>query len=189
MLDVAARRARSPHVRTQVADAQDLPFDSGSFDLVVCQFGVMFYPDKVRGNAEARRVLREGGRYLLVIWDRLDRNPGSLALHQAVTGLFPDDPPNFLARTPFGYGDPAGIERDLLAAGFTDIELETVTTQSGQSASAEDAVMGLVYGCPLKAEIEARNPAMLPRAEAAARAALAEDFPRTLSAHVVTAIR
>jgi len=190
MLDIAARRARSVHVRTEVADAQDLPFDGGTFDLVVCQFGIMFFPDKVKGNAEARRVLRDGGRYLLLVWDRLDRNPASQIVHDSVGRLFPNDPPRFLERTPFGYADLAQIERDLLDAGFTDIEIETVARESSPRAQAEDAAAGLVRGCPLKAEIEERDPTLLHEAEArSVEALLAAGFPRQLSAHVVTAIK
>jgi SAM-dependent methyltransferase len=149
----------------------------------------MFFPDKVKANSEAWRVLRPGGRYLLVIWDRLDHNPVAERVHSAVAALFPDDPPQFLNRTPFGYADPAAIERDLLAAGFTDIEFETVALESLASAQPEDASLGMVEGTPLRGEIEARDPAMLEQAEQAARAALSRDFPRALSAHVVTAIR
>jgi ubiquinone/menaquinone biosynthesis C-methylase UbiE len=75
MLDVASSRVSASNVSFREADALALPFDDGSFDLVVCQFGIMFYPDKVAGNAEARRVLRDGGRYLLAIWNHLDKNP------------------------------------------------------------------------------------------------------------------
>ena len=191
MLDVAKRRTTNlrEHIRVQQADAQQLPFADGEFDLVVCQFGLMFVPDKVRANAEARRVLRDGGRYLLVIWDRLERNPATHRVHQALSELLSDDPPQFLARTPFGYADEAQIELDLLAAGFTDIELETVTLESLPTAGPEDASLGMVEGTPLRGEIEARGPFMLERAEEVVRAALSNDFPRALSAHVVTAIR
>jgi ubiquinone/menaquinone biosynthesis C-methylase UbiE len=191
MLHVAKRRTSNLRERVQVsqADAQQLPFEDGAFDLVVCQFGIMFFPDKVKANAEARRVLQPGGRYLLVIWDRLDHNPAAERVHMAVAGLFPDDPPQFLGRTPFGYADPAVIERDLLAAGFTDIEFETVALESLASAQPEDASLGMVEGTPLRAEIEARDPAMLERAEQAAREALSNGLPRALSAHMVTAIR
>src|SRR6185369_4828625 len=68
MLAVAAEHIRSDKVRFEPADALALPFAEGSFDLVVCQFGLMFFPDKVKGNAEARRILREGGHYIAVIW-------------------------------------------------------------------------------------------------------------------------
>lgn len=193
MLDVAAERIRSDKVSFEVADAQDLRFADATFDLVVCQFGVMFFPDKVRANAEARRVLRDGGRYILVIWDRLDRNPASQIIHDAVAALFPEDPPGFLARTPFGYADPAAIEHDLLAAGFTDIEFETVAASS-QKCSPNDAALGLTAGSPLRAEIEQHGPEALDRAREAAERALAQldgpsGFESSLSAHVVTAIK
>lgn len=192
MLEVAARRVHSNKVNFEPADAQDLHFADRTFDLVVCQFGVMFYPDKVRAHAEARRVLREDGRYLLVIWDRLDRNPGSAAIGRAVASLFPDNPPHFLDRTPFGYADIAQIEHDLLSAGFTDIELETVEKRS-RGPSVRDLAIGVCCGSPLRSEIEERDPAMLDTAVDAAEAALAPfvgpgGFDAPMSAHIVTAI-
>jgi ubiquinone/menaquinone biosynthesis C-methylase UbiE len=194
MLDVARTRIASGNIQFEVADALDLPFEAGSFDLVVCQFGVMFYPDRVRGNAEARRVLREGGRYMVVVWDRLERNPASHAVHEAVAALYPDNPPGFLARTPFGYHDPAIIEHDLLQAGFTDIEFETVELRSMPNATARDAARGFVLGSPLRAELEERDPKGLDGAvEAAEQAASRLNGPRgfdsRLSAHVVTATK
>ena len=193
MLELAAQRVRSDQVSFEAADAQDLRFADATFDLVVCQFGVMFYSDKVRGNAEARRVLRDGGHYLLVIWDELDRNPASRIVHDAVAALHPADPPGFLARTPFGYADIAHIEHDLLAAGFDDVEFETVALASRRS-SPRDAARGLVAGCPLASEVEAREPGGTERAVEAAASALAAldgpgGFESRLSAHVVTATK
>lgn len=189
MLDVAARRVSAGNVQYRVADAQDLPFDDGSFDLVVCQFGVMFYPDKVKGNSEARRVLRDGGRYIAVIWDRIDRNPVAHDIERAVATVFPDDPPSFPSRTPWGYGDKGRIEGDLRAAGFDDITIDTVEVTNPLDATG--AATGLCQGSPLRAEIEARDPARLQQAtEAAARALERLDGqPTTLSAHIVTAVR
>src|SRR5437016_1429491 len=116
MLDIAAQHIKSDRVSFQPADALDLPFADGSFNLVVCQFGAMFFPDKVKGNVEARRVLREGGKYIAVIWDRLDRNPASQIVNDAVASLYPDGPPSFLSRTPFGYANLEWMKRDLRAA-------------------------------------------------------------------------
>src|SRR5690349_17657575 len=112
MLDVAAGQVRSDKVRFVQADAQELPFDDSSFDLVVCQFGAMFFPDKVRGHSEARRVLRDAGSYLLVIWDSVDRNLATKVAGAAVAKLFPDDSAAFYERIPFRYHDKATIEGD-----------------------------------------------------------------------------
>src|SRR4030095_5405839 len=129
------------------ADALQLPFDDSSFDLVVCQFGVMFFPDKIAGNAEARRVLRDGGRYLLVIWDSVERNPATRVAGAAVANLFPEDDGAVYERLPVRYNDVRQIEHALLAAGFEDIELETVELIS-RAPSAADAAKGLCQGSP-----------------------------------------
>src|SRR3954453_5104109 len=100
VVEFATQHVHSERVTFQQADAQDLPFDDASFDLVLCLFGVMFFPDKVRANAEARRVLRPGGRYVLVTFNRLDLNPVPEAAGQAVASLFPDDP-RYMERGPF----------------------------------------------------------------------------------------
>ena len=189
MLEVAEQNLRSPRVSFQPADALELPFDDESFDLVVCQFGVMFYPDKVRAHREARRVLRSNGHYLLVSFDRLELNPVPHAAGTAVAAMFPDDPPAYMERGPFSYADPAIIERDLLAAGFSRVQLETVALTTRVNAS--DAAQGLVLGSPFRADIERRDPSALARALDAVTAALAQwnenDAP--MSAHVVTATK
>ena len=149
----------------------------------------MFFPDKVRANGEARRVLRSGGHYLLVSFDRLALNPVPKAAEAAVAALFVDDPPLYMERGPFSYADPAAIEQDLRAAGFTDLELETVALSS--RVSARDAAQGIVLGSPFRAEIERRDPSALDRAvDAVAEALLPWDGEdATMSAHVVTATK
>jgi ubiquinone/menaquinone biosynthesis C-methylase UbiE len=193
MLDVAAQRIASDKVSFQPADALDLPFADGSFNLVVCQFGLMFYPDKVKGNAEARRVLRDGGQYIAVVWDDLDRNPVSRIVNDTIAGLYPDNPPSFLSRMPFGYANPEWIERDLRAAGFETVEIETVGLRS-RAVTARDAAIGLVTGCPLCSEVEDRDPTGLEAAIDAVTEALGElevgsTLDSALSAHVVTATK
>ena len=187
MLDVAAARIVSPRVAFQAADAQALPFEDARFDVLVCQFGAMFFPDRVAAYREARRVLKPGGRFLFNVWDRLDRNPVSAAAAGAVAALFPDDPPDFFARVPFGYHDKARIEADLRAAGFAEIDSGTVEKTS--LVAARDVAMGLCQGSPLRAEIEARRPAGLEAATAAAAAALIRFDGREapMSAHVFSA--
>lgn len=193
MLDVAAERVRSGRVRFVAADAQALPFEDESFDLVVCQFGAMFFPDKVRGHSEARRVLRKGGAYLLAIWDRIERNPMSEIAQQALIELFPDDPPLFMREGPFGYHDTAAIERDLHDAGFGDIKIETVELRS-RAPSSEEAAKALCYGTPMGVEVEDRAPGTLDRAFDRVRSGLRvfdgpNGFDAPMSAHIVTAAK
>jgi SAM-dependent methyltransferase len=192
MLDLAAERVRSPAVTFQEADAQSLPFGDGSFDLVVCQFGAMFFPDLIGAYREARRVLKRGGLFLFNVWDSLEANPAAAATAKAVAALFPDDPPSFLGRVPFGYHDVVRIEKDLIAAGFDEVSIETVAMRS-RAEEPGDAAVGLAMGSPLRAEIEARDPARLQEAADAAAAAIralagpdgALDVP--MSARVITA--
>jgi ubiquinone/menaquinone biosynthesis C-methylase UbiE len=193
MLDVAATRVSSPSVEFREADALELPFDDGSFDMVVCQFGIMFYPDKVRGNAEAHRVLRGGGRYLLAIWDRIERNGLSNLAHETLLRQFPDNPPMFMKRGPFSYHDPSWIERDLRAAGFGSVDIETVELNS-RSPSAADAARGLTYGSPMGVELEEYGAGAIDRVFAEfSRAALKfegpDGFEAPMSAHIVTAAK
>ncbi|HEY0627886.1 MAG TPA: methyltransferase domain-containing protein [Sphingomicrobium sp.] len=193
MLEQAQSRVSASNVRFQPADAQALPFDADSFDLAVCQFGIMFMPDKVRANSEARRVLRDGGRYMLVIWDRIEHNLATMAAGRAVAELFPIDGARFYERIPFRYHDVGEIERDLLAAGFTDIEYETVERRSS-AASARDAAIALVQGTPMRSDIEQIAPDRLGQATDAAERALREfegpdGFDAPMSARLVTAIK
>lgn len=129
----AAELVQSERVEFQIADAQNLPFEDAKFDLVVCLFGIMFFPDKIRANAEARRVLRPQGRYIVVAFDSLDLNPIPRAAGEAVASLFPDDP-RYMERGPFSYTNAAVMEEDLRAAGFETIEVETIELSSRVSA-------------------------------------------------------
>ena len=170
MLEVAAERIRSDKVSFEPADAQDLRFADSTFDLVICQFGSMFYPDKVKANREAWRVLRDSGSYLQIVWDSVDRNPVSQRIEQAIAREFAHDPPRFISRTPFGYFDPERIESDLHDAGFSDVSIEAVECTS--RVDAREAATGMCQGSPLRSEIEARDPTALERVTAAAAEAL-----------------
>jgi ubiquinone/menaquinone biosynthesis C-methylase UbiE len=187
MLEVAAQQLHSKQVTFAQANALDLPYPDGSFDLVVCQFGVMFFPDKVQANREARRMLKAGGRYVLITFDRLELNHVPRAADEAVAAFFPDDPPRYMERGPFSYPDPETIERDLRAAGFAKIELETVALST--RVNARHGAEGMVLGSPFRAEIERRDPTALGRATDAVEAALApwDGSEAPMSAHLVTA--
>jgi ubiquinone/menaquinone biosynthesis C-methylase UbiE len=175
MLDFANAKPGMARAELRQADATSLPFDAGSFDAVVCQFGVMFFPDRVAGYREARRVLRAGGRACFSIWDSLAHNAIPRCVNDAMARHFPADPPRFLARTPHGHHDQATIRRELAQAGFERVAIETATLPS-RAASHRDPATGFCQGSPMRAEIEAHSPQGLPAATEAAAAALAAEF-------------
>jgi ubiquinone/menaquinone biosynthesis C-methylase UbiE len=192
MLDyAAAQQAPDPRISWQVADALALPYDAASFDVVICQFGAMFFPDRTKGYAEARRVLKPGGRFIFSVWDRIENNHFAETVEDTVVRMFPDDPPRFMSRKPHGYFDEDQILRDVKAAGFDKISLESPERRS-RAASAEVAAIALCQGTPLRNEIEARGPEMLARATEAARLALEQAYGSgpiegKIRAHLVTA--
>ena len=190
MLDRAAAIGVARPVRWQQADALRLPFDDASFDVVVCQFGVMFFPDKAAAFAEARRVLRRGGTFVFNAWDRIEDNEFADTVTTALARIFPADPPRFMARTPHGYFDRETIANDLARAGFGAApRLETIAARS-RAASANVAAIAYCQGTPLRGEIEARSGASLAEATSVCAAAIADRFGAgpvdgKIQAHVV----
>jgi ubiquinone/menaquinone biosynthesis C-methylase UbiE len=139
MLDrAAARQGADARIVWQQADALTLPFEDDSFDAVVCQFGAMFFPDRVAGYREALRVLKPSGRFFFNVWDRIEENDFARIVTDVTATVFPTDPPRFMARTPHGYHDTARIDADLRQAGFAAIEITTLPQRSN-AASARDA--------------------------------------------------
>jgi SAM-dependent methyltransferase len=149
-------RQRAPGAAWRQADAVDLPFAGGEFDLVLCQFGAMFFPDKQAAFAETRRVLTPDGAALLSTWAALDTHAFQAALVAGLERAFPDDPPTFMASVPHGYADPDAVATDLAAGGLRCTAFEPVTLE-GRAASAADLATGYCTGTPLRAEIEARG--------------------------------
>jgi ubiquinone/menaquinone biosynthesis C-methylase UbiE len=170
MLAVAEARGHAPNLSFEPADAQSLAFHDGLFDLVVAQFGAMFFPDKAGAYREARRVLAPGGTLLFNVWDRLDANTGTAAIDQAVRAALPGVELGFIARTPFGYHDPAVIEAELHEAGFTEVAIERVERTS-PPGSAERLARGMCEGSPLAHELAGQGAEARERAFAAAREA------------------
>ena len=191
MLDQAAAAGTQRAVEWRQADAMQLPFGDATFDAVVCQFGVMFFPDKPRAFSEARRVLRPGGVYIFNVWDRIAENEFADGVTTALEPLFPDDPPRFLARTPHGYHDLSIIEQDVSKGGFVaPPEIATLAARS-RAESPRIPALAFCHGTPLRNEIETRGTRALGEAVDAATEFIARRFGRgtvdgKIQAHVVT---
>ena len=133
-----------------------LPFDDGGFDVVACQFGVMFLPDKPAGYAEVRRVLTPDGAFVFNAWGTLATHEFEAAYLATLARIFPADPPTFLARVPHGYADSDRIVADLEAGGLRVATVETVTLE-GRADSTAGLATGYCTGTPMRAEIVDRG--------------------------------
>ena len=170
MLAYAAERVPEAPIAWRQADACALPFPGGAFDAVVCQFGVMFVPDKPLAFREARRVLTAGGHYFFSVWDTLDHNPLGRIAHDTIRSFFPDNPPDFY-QLPFGFCDRSLITRLLADAGFVGSSLFTVSLE-GMSPSPLEVATGLVKGNPVLTAIQERGTSSPDRIVTALAAAL-----------------
>jgi ubiquinone/menaquinone biosynthesis C-methylase UbiE len=194
MLDqAAARQPPDRRLTWQQADALELPFEEGMFDVVTCQFGAMFFPDKVQGYREARRVLKPGGHFIFNVWDKIAENEFADVVTQTLAAIFPQDPPRFMARTPHGYFDTEQIRGHLAAAGFAKISVDAVDARSKAPSPRQPAV-AYCQGTPLRNEIEARDKSRLEEATSKVADALAQRFGNgavdgRIRAFVITAVR
>ena len=193
MLDYAAsRQAPDSRIRWRKADALALPFENATFDLICCQFGAMFFPDRSSGYREAKRVLKPGGHFLFNVWDRIEENVFADDVTNALAMIFPNDPPRFLVRTPHGYHDTALIRRELEDAGFSRVVIETRAEQSRASSPRHPAI-AYCQGTPLRNEIEARDAGKLEAATDHAEFAIADrhgsgEVAAKIQAHVIVAV-
>lgn len=152
--------AQEEDVHWAQADACALPFSDAMFDAVVCQFGIMFVPDKALAAREAHRVLKPGGLFLFNVWDAIEHNELCRIAHGTITGYFEKDPPMFY-ETPFGYHDQEEIKGTLERAGFRDVWTEVVA-KVGEASRAADVATGLVQGNPVSVAIAERDASLLP---------------------------
>jgi SAM-dependent methyltransferase len=173
MLDAAQEQLPTTQVRWQVADAMHLPFDAAAYDVVACQFGAMFFPDKVAGYAESARVLRPGGSFVFNVWDRIEANAVAEVVTDALCAAAPTEAFDFLRRTPHGHFDVHALERDLGAAGYVDIRIEPMDGTS--RCTPQDGAVAYCQGTPLRGDIE-RSSLGLERATSIAAAALEASF-------------
>jgi SAM-dependent methyltransferase len=176
MIDHAQSVGTSRPVQWQTGDVMDLPFAEASFDAVVCQFGAMFFPDRPAAFAEVARVLRPGGTFLFNVWDAIEHNEFADVVTRAMGGMFPDDPPLFLTRTPYAYFDQATIQADVAAGGFVSPATVEVVAARSRATSAEVPAIAFCQGTILRNEIEARLPSGLAQATEVAAAAIGDRF-------------
>lgn len=179
MIDRAAEVGTARPVTWRQADVMSLPFEDDMFDAVVCQFSVMFFPDKRGAYREVRRVLKPGGVFLFNVWDHIGNNEFADVVTQAVGEMFPDDPPLFMERTPHGYFDREQVHDDLTVAGFSgEMGFDPVERRS-RAETCDIPAIAYCQGTPLKDEIEARRPGSVLEATQYAADAIGERFGQT----------
>jgi ubiquinone/menaquinone biosynthesis C-methylase UbiE len=175
MLDLARSKFRvGEQVNFQPADATALPFAAASFDAVVCQFGIMFFPDRAKSFAEACRVLAPGGHYLFSVWDAQHYNAFARIAHAIIARFFETDPPAFYS-VPFSCHAIDPLKTALLESGFVDIHISVVTILKSIPDPASFA-RALVYGNPLIDQIRARGGVEPERVVDAIKDALTSEF-------------
>lgn len=144
-----------PRLELRTADAQVLPFADHSFDAYVCQFGIMFFPDKALALREAKRVLKPGGQLLFNVWRSQAENRFADTVQQLVLRHFAENPPQFY-KVPFSWGEPDVILPALEAAGFQDGVCKQLTNTVEPESPAHFA-RGLILGNPLSLELADRG--------------------------------
>ncbi|HMG71240.1 MAG TPA: class I SAM-dependent methyltransferase [Gemmatimonadaceae bacterium] len=194
MLDYARQKVGTHRrdVEWRQGDAQKLPLQGESFDMVVCQFGLMFFPDKRKGLREFYRVLEKGGSLVFSVWDSIDQNPVQSIAHSTIATFFETAPPDFY-QIPCGMGDLEVVRRLTEEAGFKDIVIEPVSL-TGTSESAQNAAVGLVKGNPVINAIRERGTADVDEIIRTVARVLEDQFGALslqvpLRAHVVTAVK
>ena len=156
MLRIARERLQDNRIRWQEADAHGLPFGNEQFELVVCQYGIMFFQDKPKALREIFRVLKPRGRFYFSTWDRIEFNAIAEVARQVVQETFPDDPPAFIEKGPYSFFDPEAIRHLLETAGFDHIEIEKVAKTS-VAATPEDVITGFLDGTTLSLYLQERR--------------------------------
>ncbi len=193
MMNYAAQKFQAGEsVEWKQADATELPFADQSFDVVVCQFGLMFFPDKPAAVAEVRRVLKPGGSFVFNVWDAIELNDLAQAAYATILKFFPENPPDFYD-VPFSFHDGKAIRSLVAGAGFHDIDLQVISKTS-TSPSARDVAHGLIHGNPVINAINERDELKAPEVEASLATAIAAQFGDSpvnarMQAIVCTAVR
>jgi SAM-dependent methyltransferase len=144
MLAAARLAAPSQRIEWLEGSAVKMPLPDGTFDAVVCQQGLQFFPDKPAALSEMRRVLKRGGRLALSCWRSVEHTPGYLVLEQALARRVG---PEKAALPPFSLGDAGAIRGLVVGAGFREVKLRAEAKMM-RFRSAEHLVRAVVGGAP-----------------------------------------
>ena len=174
MIQIASAQLSNENISWETADAQELQFANASFDLVVCQFGLMFMPDREKVLSEVYRVLAPGGKFIFNTWDKIENNGAIYVGNQIICSYFPENPPTFY-RIPFLLHQPDLLETNLLATGFKNIKVSAVEKE-GVSPSAKAAAIGIVEGNPIYNHIMQRDPNLVEVIRKAVEQKIAEAY-------------
>jgi len=183
-----------PSANIFAASDKRYSFSDESFDVVVCQFGAMFFPDKPKAFSEAKRVLRLGGAFIFNVWDTIDQNEFAETVTFALQEMFPADPPRFMVRIPHGYNDAEAIAGHLAEGGFDRRPILHTLAAKSRAASPRIPAIAYCQGTLLSSEIEMRSPSRVAEATNAAADAIGERFGHgavegKIQAHIVIAER
>ena len=148
MLEVARAAAGPLAIEWRQADACALPFADSDFDVVMCQQGLQFVPDRAVALGEMFRVLTTGGRAVVAVWSPIERSPGFGALADAIERSIGAEAAGGLRRGPFGYGSSEKLEGELAAAGFRDVRVQT-RQKAVRFPSSDEFVLRYAMGSPL----------------------------------------
>ncbi len=174
MISIAKSIVHDKNINWLQADALELPFDDNSFDLVVIQFGVMFFPDRQKGLHEAYRVLKQGGKLIFNTWDRTENVPGVYEGRNVIESYFEDNPPKFYS-IPFSMYDEKELRELPAKAGFENVKVSLVKKE-GYSSSTADLSVGIVEGNPIYLAIIEKDPALVSKIRDHVKKVLVEKY-------------
>lgn len=186
MISFAKKKVTGENIEWMHTDMQEIPFEDSIFDLVICQFGVMFVPDKIKAFKEINRVLKPGGTFLFNTWDKLETNKLAIFSNEFINTYFMDDPITFY-HIPFSYFTESDIKMEMNEGGFKNTSF-TLVAKAGKSESAAHAAIGFVEGNPVSAFIKERDPKLISVIRDNLANALAEKFgnnPMTCSMNAI----